>query len=653
MTLNALARTAYELDENEFCFEPSRRVREMAVQAIRASGVVCDVGPYVATSNPMRFSSKIDLGIGTEPTSLAAETKQDLQPPEQLVARSPKPPTANTASVLPSELDRDEAFNRVQQIAARMQEDIAALDEDIDWSLFEDAPANESQGTANAMLPDETLFDFENPAPVPKPLTTPAPCLNGYCPVGLWYEQELPALPEFSSVYEERVYQFSSAAAKQQFDNDPQQFAVAYGGFDPVAYASSQTLVDGEMLRTFNGHFYAFASQENWEEFISEPELYTLHPDDLLSDEEYREQAVEDFKAIESELTQMDNNGTGFEIEQGFGSEESNQPQLLEMDLDNIEPAFDIEEYEPAPQPETASTAPATNDETQAELSFGVLEFNEAEIAEYGDIQLLAPPPVANGQTDIDTFDEEPPLELIIEDEEAPFDEATDVLSEIEKILGVRRNPVPRNRTPQTNSSPTSRLTSKRRNNVATNAERWVAPWDDKTLITRVKAVAKSKVQQERAERLLPLTTPSPRRNQRTSTTWSSLITASNKTKSLTPKRRSATASLVTHSRGDMRVDSITSGSRSRRVPTRTIDVVDLAKKRRSLSTIRPRTTSHSADLVVPNRTSESIKRSSLVRPQTNQKRERSQRIIPRASQDNSLQMRSDPARVTTITRRR
>jgi YHS domain-containing protein len=45
-TLNKLARTAYEMKENGCTYEPSARVRAMAVEAIQACGVPCHYKPY-------------------------------------------------------------------------------------------------------------------------------------------------------------------------------------------------------------------------------------------------------------------------------------------------------------------------------------------------------------------------------------------------------------------------------------------------------------------------------------------------------------------------------------------------------------------------------------------------------------------------------
>lgn len=50
-TLNTLAKTAYEMKEDACCYEPSLRVREMAVEAIKACGVPCNYKPYYGATD--------------------------------------------------------------------------------------------------------------------------------------------------------------------------------------------------------------------------------------------------------------------------------------------------------------------------------------------------------------------------------------------------------------------------------------------------------------------------------------------------------------------------------------------------------------------------------------------------------------------------
>ncbi|MCA9058599.1 MAG: hypothetical protein KDA85_08870, partial [Planctomycetaceae bacterium] len=48
-TMQTLAKTAYEMKEDGCCYEPSLRVRQMAVEAIRVCGIPCNYAPYYAT----------------------------------------------------------------------------------------------------------------------------------------------------------------------------------------------------------------------------------------------------------------------------------------------------------------------------------------------------------------------------------------------------------------------------------------------------------------------------------------------------------------------------------------------------------------------------------------------------------------------------
>lgn len=100
--------------------------------------------------------------------------------------------------------------------------------------------------------------------------------LKGYCPVSLKERRFEKANPALTSTFEERTYQFSSAAAKAAFDQNPEAYAPAYGGVDPVEWLEHQRLVEGQFLREYDGRFYLFASKENWEIFKSQPARFVL-----------------------------------------------------------------------------------------------------------------------------------------------------------------------------------------------------------------------------------------------------------------------------------------------------------------------------------------------------------------------------------------
>ena len=273
-TLRALVKTAYELDADGHAFEPSLRVRQAAVNAIRDSGVACNVGPYIAGASQPAFPVQAD--------SPAYETL----PMDPEFGQLQGPDTA--------------AFDVASEVAPAAMPIVNS-----DWAaeLDDDSAVARpvSDSVAEPVVVAPTIEPVTN---IGSPVTTTAKCLQGFCIVGLRHEKEIPARPEFNTIYQERLYQFSSAEALAEFDTDPEQYALAYGGFDPVVYASSQEMAEGTILCMFDGFFYSFASEENWEEFQSHPDLYALRAEDLLTDEEYLAQAVRDFKALENAAAQ-------------------------------------------------------------------------------------------------------------------------------------------------------------------------------------------------------------------------------------------------------------------------------------------------------------------------------------------------------------
>ncbi len=95
----------------------------------------------------------------------------------------------------------------------------------------------------------------------------PFPALNGYCIVALKSMRFVKADPKIESVYNHRVYQFSSMAAKLEFDHAPESYCVQFDGADPVEMLQTGIAVEGQYLREHNGRFYLFLSKKSWEAF--------------------------------------------------------------------------------------------------------------------------------------------------------------------------------------------------------------------------------------------------------------------------------------------------------------------------------------------------------------------------------------------------
>jgi YHS domain-containing protein len=347
ITLRGLVKTAYELDADGHAFEPSLRVRQAAVNAIRDSGVACDVGPYIAGAAPSAFPVQTD-SPAYEVLPLDPEFGQ-LQ-----------------------ELDAA-AFDVASEAAPAAMPIVNS-----DWETqvnddFAVARSAADSGTEPVVAPTirPVSQSVDNTG---SPVTTTARCLQGFCIVGLRHEKEIPARPEFNTVYQERLYQFSSAEALAEFDTDPEQYALAYGGFDPVVYASSQEMAEGTILCMFDGFFYSFASEENWEEFQSQPDLYALRPEDLLTDEEYLAQAIRDFQELENQAAQSE---TPPELAT------TNQPEPIQSG-DKFAPMVDTDQ-------------PAATDQ-QLTLNQQLNKTPTAADFDPSDLNLIPPPPVAADQ---------------------------------------------------------------------------------------------------------------------------------------------------------------------------------------------------------------------------------------------------------------
>ncbi len=208
-TLNKLARTAYEMKENGCCYEPSQRVREMAVEAIKACGVPCHHKPYYAN--------------GEEPG-----------PPPVDVPESGEGRESNGGELVPP-------------------------------------PAGESVPGPEA---EDTSAGVRVPARPGVTQATPISRLSKLCIVSLKRGERLATREEFHATHRGRIYYFSSQSARQEFLADPEDYAVAFGGCDPVHFVETQEAVEGRFLMQHAGRFFMFLTEENLEQFRQDPVRY-------------------------------------------------------------------------------------------------------------------------------------------------------------------------------------------------------------------------------------------------------------------------------------------------------------------------------------------------------------------------------------------
>lgn len=220
-TLNALVKTAYEMNDVGNCFEPSLRVREMAVEAIKSCGVACDCGPYYSSDNPEMGPPPADAGQGGE-----------VKPPEG-EGGEVRPPGGEAPPPSPK-ID----VTSLRRTAGRI------------LSMSTSTPATSA------------------------PQANQVPSLSGRCVVALVAGKKASADPQHSVVHKGRMYQFSTAEAKQQFEKNPAVYEIAYGGFDPVQFVESRQMADGSMLCEYGGRLYCFATHANWRKFLQDTDLY-------------------------------------------------------------------------------------------------------------------------------------------------------------------------------------------------------------------------------------------------------------------------------------------------------------------------------------------------------------------------------------------
>ncbi len=105
----------------------------------------------------------------------------------------------------------------------------------------------------------------------------PSIALGGYCPVALvsqgrWTRGDL----RWTVVHGGSIYRLSGAAQRQQFLANPEAFAPACSGNDPVLAVEAGRTVPGQsaFCATYNGRLYMFSSAATQAEFNRNPQRY-------------------------------------------------------------------------------------------------------------------------------------------------------------------------------------------------------------------------------------------------------------------------------------------------------------------------------------------------------------------------------------------
>lgn len=105
--------------------------------------------------------------------------------------------------------------------------------------------------------------------------------LGGFCPVELIKnERWVPGDPACTVVYQGKTYAFSSPIQRECFLVDPDRYAPAFGGADPVVLEEQGREAPGraEFCVTYDGRLYMFTDAASLARFRQSPERYTVGP---------------------------------------------------------------------------------------------------------------------------------------------------------------------------------------------------------------------------------------------------------------------------------------------------------------------------------------------------------------------------------------
>ena len=291
-TLNALARVGYEKQDNGCYVEPSARVRMQARRAIQCCGIRCYPAPYYPYY-------EIETPVLAEPTMPAElpepidddETEDEDEPDEPILpdtteeADEPEMPEDEPGEQLPKNdddgeqlpgpsLDDAEDAEEAEEAAEELPS-VRRVVPNLNIPTVQLPAPGQSAPVRHSATAAAAATAVTAPAAVPAPAGSIAAALRGYCVVEMTRRNFVPARPDLSTRHSDgETYYFSSAAAKQAFDADPDRYAVRFVGHDPVCYADGGSIVKGTYLRRHHDHFYMFSSKENWERFRRSPGHY-------------------------------------------------------------------------------------------------------------------------------------------------------------------------------------------------------------------------------------------------------------------------------------------------------------------------------------------------------------------------------------------
>ncbi len=267
--LNALSERAYGSDDEGCPLEPSPRVREAIAEALNEccecwyAGYTEEVVPRPAEEQaaPKKEEAEPRMAPPAEQATPKKKEAAPMPPPEDPGRKASKPSAGTVLRPVPQRNSVPPAPDAVPRSAPTGQTQPKRVGRKLGDRRGRTAPS-----TRSAVL-------VKHESDTTKVLPEVA-CLRGYCPVAMLERRLVPANRQFTSVFEKRVFHFSSARAKAAFDRDPQKFAPVRGGIDIVILRKTGQRVTGNCFALYNGRPYWFATKENRDLFLANPERY-------------------------------------------------------------------------------------------------------------------------------------------------------------------------------------------------------------------------------------------------------------------------------------------------------------------------------------------------------------------------------------------
>lgn len=312
--------------------DPNEYIARLKETSARAGNIA--KAPPASTTRTVGFQSSKKSGSdlpadfeGLEiengaPTTTPQETApQQSAPPQQPVQAQPAQPQVNEyvtkAQTSPYASQPSPAANRAAAPAAA---DEGSLYEGIEPVSPRSVPNRGSSNPPSAAPPQAQENTTITTAPAKENSATPAPAsaaskapilpplgMDGYCVVALHdynqkvaEAQEAGAKPDpswqgwvkgnkkFGAIHRGRLYLFASPDAQKTFLADPDRYAPALSGYDPVVFNETQKLVDGKRSigLCYNGQVFCFANEASLQKFMASPKPFaeTVYQAMLRSD---------------------------------------------------------------------------------------------------------------------------------------------------------------------------------------------------------------------------------------------------------------------------------------------------------------------------------------------------------------------------------